>query len=123
MKANEKHIWFPAKKYGWGWGPPCAWQGWIVLAVFVGLLAAAAFLFLPGRHVGLWMASIIVLTMALCITCFAKGETPRWRWGESDEPRTRSSSERLAELEELYRQQLISESEYQAKRQEILKGL
>jgi hypothetical protein len=33
-------IWFPAKRYGWGWGLPVAWQGWVVLlawlALFVG---------------------------------------------------------------------------------------
>jgi hypothetical protein len=24
-----RKIWFPAKRYGWGWGLPCCWQGWV----------------------------------------------------------------------------------------------
>jgi hypothetical protein len=31
-------YWFPAKRYGWGWGPPRVWQGWVVLAIFFALL-------------------------------------------------------------------------------------
>ena len=31
MQRNDKY-WFPAKRYGWGWGPPNNWQGWVVLA-------------------------------------------------------------------------------------------
>ncbi len=27
----EKKYWFPAKRYGWGWGIPNVWQGWLVL--------------------------------------------------------------------------------------------
>jgi hypothetical protein len=33
MDTNEKTVWFIAKRYGWGWGLPCAWQGWVVFAV------------------------------------------------------------------------------------------
>jgi hypothetical protein len=122
MNANEKHIWFPAKKYGWGWGPPCAWQGWVALALFVALLSISGALLLPA-HLGLWIASVAVLIIAMFITCFVKGETPRWRWGESKEQPTKSSAERLAELDELHQRQLISEADYQAKRQGILKEL
>jgi hypothetical protein len=82
MKKNEKQIWFPAKKYGWGWGPPCAWQGWLVLGCFVALLAASGFALLPDRHVGLWIALVAVLLVALIIICLIKGEKPRWRWGK-----------------------------------------
>jgi hypothetical protein len=82
MKTNEKHIWFPAKKYGWGWGPPCAWQGWVAIAVFAILIGTAGVLLLPGKHFGLWIAAIIVLVAALIITCLVKGERPHWRWGK-----------------------------------------
>jgi hypothetical protein len=123
MKTNNKQIWFPAKKYGWGWGPPCAWQGWVVMGMFVILLSAAAILFLPRGRWDFWIASIIVLVTALFSVCLAKGETPRWRWGESTKPETRSAADRLAELDGLHRRQLISDSEYQAKREAILKEL
>jgi hypothetical protein len=82
MKTNEKQIWFPAKKYGWGWGPPCAWQGWVVTAAFVISIGTSAVLLLPGGHFGLWIVSVIVFAAALIITCLVKGEKPHWRWGK-----------------------------------------
>ena len=30
---KEMRYWFPAKRYGWGWGPPQTWQGWVVFVV------------------------------------------------------------------------------------------
>jgi hypothetical protein len=41
--------------------------------------------------------------------------------GEDDLPQSRSSAERLQELEDLRRRQLVSEAEYQSKRQDILR--
>jgi hypothetical protein len=35
--APDPKYWFPAKRYGWGWGFPVTWQGWLALAVFLGL--------------------------------------------------------------------------------------
>jgi hypothetical protein len=32
--------WFPAKRSGLGGGPPTKWQGWVFLALWVGLLIA-----------------------------------------------------------------------------------
>lgn len=81
-EKEKKQIWFPAKRYGWGWGLPCAWQGWVVLVIWLGLLGGAAFLTLP-RHIGLWIASLVVLVAALVTIGFIKGESPRWRWGDS----------------------------------------
>ena len=73
-------IWFPAKRYGWGWGLPVAWQGWIVLLAYTVLIgygvarfartATAAFLVYTG-----------VLTVGLIAICWWKGERPRWHWG------------------------------------------
>jgi len=82
MKTHEKQIWFPAKKYGWGWGPPRVWQGWVVIASFVVLLGTAGVLLLPGKHFILWIAAIIVLVTALIVICLMKGERPRWLWGK-----------------------------------------
>ena len=81
MQTNEKHVWFPAKRYGWGWGPPCSWQGWVVLAVWVALLCAGG-VFLAPKAVGLFVAYAFALGIALFLICFLKGEKPRWRWGK-----------------------------------------
>jgi hypothetical protein len=43
-------YWFPMKTYGWGWGPPCTWEGWLVTLTYVALLALNPFFFPPERN-------------------------------------------------------------------------
>ena len=43
----EPRYWFPAKRFGRGWGLSCAWQGWVVFTVLFGLLALGALLVPP----------------------------------------------------------------------------
>ena len=74
-------MWFPAKRYGWGWGLPCAWQGWVVFTLWLLLVCGGGLLLAPA-HVVLYLVSVVVLAIALLIICFLKGEKPRWRWGE-----------------------------------------
>jgi hypothetical protein len=78
---QEVPYWFPAKRYGWGWGPPATWHGWVVLIVWFLALAAAAFTFLPTRPVAFQLA-VAGLALALVLVCYAKGEPPSWRWGD-----------------------------------------
>jgi hypothetical protein len=75
-------YWFPAKRYGWGWGPPTVWQGWVVLIGFFVLLALAAWRWLPSDNIAAFLAASVVLTVALIAICRAKGEPPAWRWGK-----------------------------------------
>ena len=81
MKPNEKKIWFPAKRYGWGWGPPKCWRGWMVLLAYFILLGTGAVLLLP-KHPGLFLGYTAILVGALILIGFLKGEKPRWRWGK-----------------------------------------
>jgi len=80
MQANEKELWFPAKKYGWGWGLPNCWQGWVVVTVYLGLLFGGVFLI--STQMALFLAYTAVLSIVLIIICYLKGEKPRWRWGK-----------------------------------------
>lgn len=75
-------YWFPAKRYGWGWSFPTAWQGWAVIAGYVALIGAGAFAIRPDVRPGLFVAYLILLTVVLIAICWAKGEPPRWRWGK-----------------------------------------
>lgn len=84
MTPPGKKIWFPAKTYGYGWGPPVCWQGWAVLAVFVALVLGCSFL-LAGRHTGWYIACVAGLSGGLILVCRLKGEKPRWRWGKGDD--------------------------------------
>lgn len=120
MQSDKKEIWFPAKKYGWGWGIPCAWQGWVVYAVWFAVYLGGS-MFVIRHSVGLFVVYSIVLSVALISVVAIKGEKPRWHWGENENRQARSKADRLTELEELRRRQLVSESEYEARRQEILR--
>jgi len=78
---TDHHYWFPAKRYGWGWGVPTSWEGWLVFGVFFALLIAGVFFFLPAKAVGSFIAYTVVLNVLLIAVCWLKGEPPRWRWG------------------------------------------
>jgi hypothetical protein len=86
----ESKYWFPAKRYGWGWGLPATWQGWLVLAVFAGLLVAGTILFPPGTAPVFYSVYVVVLGVLLFGVCWLKGEPPRWRWGMTTAPNTSS---------------------------------
>lgn len=79
--SPDQDYWFPAKRYGWGWGLPTAWQGWAALAAFVVLVAAGAWLFPPRSAYVAYFAYVVVLGLLFTGVCWLKGEPPRWRWG------------------------------------------
>ena len=79
--SNDRPYWFPAKRFGWGWGPPGTWQGWVVLIGWMALVTVGA-AFLAGRHWWGFAAFMIAMTALLVGVCYAKGEPPRWRWGK-----------------------------------------
>ena len=83
LQDMAKQIWFPAKRYGWGWGPPNCWQGWVVLAVYLGLVIGSAFYF--RAHTVPYVACVFGLSAILILVCQLKGEPPKWRWGGKDE--------------------------------------
>ncbi len=76
-------IWFPAKRYGWGWGFPTCWQGWVVVAIYLAAVALCAWLL--SRHTALYIGMAIGFSAILLLICWLKGEKPRWRWGAKDD--------------------------------------
>ncbi len=80
--STEQKYWFPAKRYGWGWGPPSAWQGWVVLIVYLGLLGLGVSLLRPHQEPWYFLAYVGLLSVLLVTICWLKGEPPRWRWGK-----------------------------------------
>ena len=79
--SESKKFWFPAKRYGWGWGLPTVWQGWAVLVSFAVLLAVGALVFPPGHRQAAFIVYSTLLALLLVAVCWAKGEPPKWRWG------------------------------------------
>ena len=80
MTSKEPTYWFPAKLYGWGWGLPTRWQGWVVVAAYLCLLGLCAWLTPPHWSQSTFLALVGVLT-ALIAICWVKGEPPNWHWG------------------------------------------
>jgi len=75
-------YWFPAKRYGWGWGVPTTWQGWVVLLGYAGLMAASVERFLPHREHLAFLLCTALWSGLLVAICWWKGEPPRWRTGK-----------------------------------------
>ena len=74
-------VWFPAKAYGYGWGPPCCWQGWVATLIWLALFLGGMGL-LIWRQQFVWLAPWgILMVTALIVLCAKKGEKLRWRWG------------------------------------------
>lgn len=76
---DKPRYWFPAKTYGWGWGMPVTWQGWGVMAAFIGAMLAGGIYLLPRYGQVIFLAFTFVCCMALLAICRAKGEPPGWR--------------------------------------------
>ena len=82
MAAVPPRYWFRAHTYGWGWGLPCAWQGWVVLGVWFAIfIDGLRLLHRPGpAH----LVFVLLMSAVLIGICYLKGEPPKWRWGGSD---------------------------------------
>jgi hypothetical protein len=82
MTEENRDIWFPAKEYGWGWGLPCAWQGWVAMFVYLGLVAASSIFFWPALNNKLYLVFVLGLSFLYGLVCWWKGEKPSWKWGD-----------------------------------------
>ncbi len=85
MPLPKDQAWFPAKTYGWGWGVPTRWQGWAVMIGFLMALLLGG-VFLAPRNVAAYIGYAFFLSVILTAICYAKGEAPRWRWGDDEPP-------------------------------------
>ena len=81
---EPRKYWFPAKRYGWGWGLPLTWQGWAVLVGYIVLVVAGVPVLKATQGTVVYIAYVVLLTVILTVVCWLTGERPRWRWGERD---------------------------------------
>jgi hypothetical protein len=82
--SDERTYWFPAKRYGWGWGPPSTWQGWVALLIYLFLVIIGIPLIQAALGSVIYGIYALALTALLIGVCWLKGEPPRWRSGERD---------------------------------------
>lgn len=81
MTVDREALWFPAKRYGWGWGPPKCWQGWLVVVLYFLFIVLCAVFFLRHDRIAAFLLCAAILTAVLLLVCWIKGERPTWRWG------------------------------------------
>lgn len=82
MEQDKRDYWFAVKLYGWGWGLPVRWQGWVVLALYFGSMYVAIRYF-PPRHDFRFVLWLLVSSAILVGIVAWKGERPlAWRWGK-----------------------------------------
>ncbi len=80
MSIEPREIWFPAKRYGWGWSVPVTWQGWLVVTGYLFLVMVGT-VTLPREHIAIYLIYVAILTACLGTVCGLKGEKPGWRRG------------------------------------------
>ena len=124
MAKTEKQtktsaVWFPAKTFGWGWGVPKTWQGWVAL---VGCLSAgmAPLVYVTTIYKGdtyckelldkhlkvscdpsgasgvyligalLWLTAWVLI---LSMIANNHGEKPSWQWGNKKKHATKPKTD------------------------------
>ncbi len=82
MSLPKEKAWFPVKRYGYGWGLPSRWQGWLVILAFFAALGCGAW-FTPSHPIA-FVFYALALMAALIAICFWKGESLSWQRRERD---------------------------------------
>jgi len=83
--ASRKRYWFYAKRYGYGWGLPATWEGWVVFIAYLGGVFGGIAVYPPDTAMAEYLVLVAVLTALLIIICYLKGEPARWRWGDASD--------------------------------------
>jgi hypothetical protein len=71
--SHKTVYWFKAKRYAYGWGLPCSWQGW---AFFVPWLLLCIFTVreLSARRHSIYTLALALEAVVLVLVCYWKGE-------------------------------------------------
>lgn len=83
MDRPQRTVWFPAKRYGWGWGFPVTWQGWVFLIAWATVALGGVVYSRAVAAPLYWLAGFaLLMAVVLVAVCIVKGEKPGWRWGQ-----------------------------------------
>ncbi len=79
MNQKYNKPWFPAKKYGFGWGFPITWQGWVVFLIYFFLcFLGGKFLTNPPYLILFFLPYLFIITGILIYICWKKGEKQKY---------------------------------------------
>ncbi len=81
MSRGSPRYWFHAKRYGYGWGLPATWEGWVVLVLWIALFFVCRRYLVP-QNMYAHLAFTLAMIGLLWSICKAKGEPARWRFGD-----------------------------------------
>jgi hypothetical protein len=73
--------WFEKKQFGWGWGLPLTWQGWLTLSIFIAFMASLDLITTDAR---LFIPLVVGAVIALCVIARVTSGKPEWRNGPYD---------------------------------------
>jgi len=74
--------WFRVKRYGFGAGLPCSWEGWALLIGFLVIVISSAIV-LVGRNPMMHLGVVLASTAVLVVVSWRKSDGPwKWRWGD-----------------------------------------
>ncbi len=82
--TDSNRPWFPARRHGWGWGLPVAWQGWAVVVACLLAVLAASILFPPDTRPGPFWSMVALSLGVLVAAGWLKGESPATRPQDRD---------------------------------------
>jgi hypothetical protein len=64
MSLPKNQAWFAAKRYGYGWGLPLRWQGWVVVLGYIAAVVAAS-IALAADHLVTFIACSVLMSAVL----------------------------------------------------------
>jgi hypothetical protein len=86
-----KKPWFKTKSYGYGPGFPISWEGWLAVAVYVGVIRGLVYLMqrdiVPRTPLATAGVLLVLLALTGLLAWIAHSRTEggwRWRWGDQD---------------------------------------
>lgn len=74
---SDEPEWFAPKQFGYGAGLPISWQGWVVMAIYLAVLAGSVLLF---SHKPPALFGILVPATAAFMLITARTTKGGWRW-------------------------------------------
>jgi tryptophan-rich sensory protein len=83
MGITMDKPWFKAKKYGYGWGFPVTWQGWVVFIAYIAFVVwDSQGVDKHSNNVWTYILQVILISILFIVIVYRTGEKPKWHWGK-----------------------------------------
>ncbi|WCT72450.1 hypothetical protein PQ455_12480 [Sphingomonas naphthae] len=79
-ESGDEHAWFAPKRFGYGAGLPIRWQGWAVLAAYVGVMTGSTGLLPVGTLPAIGAGVLMVVATVLLVVIAKRRTRGGWKW-------------------------------------------